>query len=62
MGRLLRVDEVAERLGLRPSTIRKLLATRQLPKVYPTKRAVRVREEDVEAVIRVGFSPARPRV
>ena len=61
MGRLLRVEEVAERLGLRPSTIRKMLATRQLARVYPSKRAVRVREEDVEAVIRGGYCPARPR-
>ena len=59
MGRLLRVEEVAERLGLRPSTIRKLIYLRQIPAVHPTKRAVRVREEDVEALIRVGYRPKR---
>jgi excisionase family DNA binding protein len=55
MGKLLRVHEVADRLGLQPSTIRKLIYLRQLPAVRPTKRAVRVREEDVEALIRVGY-------
>ncbi len=58
-GRLLRVDEVADRLGLRPSTIRKLIYRSELPIVRPTKRAVRVREEDVEALIRMGYQPAR---
>ena len=60
MGRLLRIEEVAERLALQPSTIRKLIYLQQLPSVHPTKRAVRVREEDVEALIRVGYQPRRP--
>jgi len=51
--RLLRVDEVAHRLGLRPATIRKMIFKRQLPVVRPTKRAVRVREDDVDALCRV---------
>lgn len=57
MGRLLRVPEAAERLGLQPSTVRKLIATVQIHAVHPTKRAVRVREEDVEALIRVRYRP-----
>lgn len=56
--RLLRIEEVAHRLGLQPSTVRKLIYLRQIPAVHPTKRAVRVREEDVEALIRVGYRPA----
>ena len=59
MSKLLRVPEVADRLGLQPSTVRKLIYLRQLPAVRPTKRAVRVREEDVEALIRVGYRPRR---
>lgn len=59
MAKLLRVHEVAERLGLQPSTIRKMLYLRQLPVVRPTKRTVRVREEDVEALIRIGYRPRR---
>jgi len=60
--RLLRIDEAAHRLGLKPSTIRKLITRGEIPAVRPTKRAVRVREEDVEALIRVGYraAPARP--
>ena len=54
---LLRIDEAASRLGLRPSTLRKLIRSGQIPAVRPTKRAVRVREEDIEALIRVGYRP-----
>ncbi len=57
--RLLRLEEVAYRLGLKASTIRKLIRVGQIPAVRPTKRAVRVREEDVEALIRLGYQPAR---
>ena len=57
--RLLRIEEVAERLGLKPSTVRKLIYLGQIPAVHPTKRAVRVREEDVEALRRVGYRPQR---
>ena len=60
MSKLLRVDDVAERLGLQPSTIRKLIYLRQIPSVRPTKRAVRVREEDVEALCRLGYRPKPP--
>ena len=55
--RLLRIEEVAHRLGLQPSTVRKLIHLGQIPAVRPTKRAVRVREEDVEALVRVGYRP-----
>ncbi len=60
MEKLLRVDEVAELLGLRPSTVRKLIYLRAIPVVRPTKRAVRVRQGDVEAIIRRGHQPAGP--
>jgi excisionase family DNA binding protein len=59
--RLLRIDEAAHRLGLKPSTIRKLISHGEIPAVRPTKRAVRVREEDVEALIRVGRRAASAR-
>ncbi len=57
--RLLRVDEVAERLGLKPATVRKMIWRREIPVVRPTKRAVRIREEDVAAIIRLGLTQAR---
>jgi excisionase family DNA binding protein len=59
--RLLRIEEAAHRLGLQPSTVRKLIYLREIPAIRPTKRAVRVREEDVEALIRVGYRPAAPK-
>lgn len=57
--RLLRVDEVAERLALKPATVRKMIWRREIPVVRPTKRAVRIREEDVAAIIRLGLTQAR---
>jgi excisionase family DNA binding protein len=57
--RLMRVDEAAERLGLKPATIRKMIFRREIPVVRPTKRAVRIREDDVEALIRLGLTPSR---
>jgi len=55
MSKLLRVEEVAERLGLKVSTVRLMISKGELPSVHPTRKAVRVREEDVEALIRVGY-------
>ena len=57
--RLTRVDEAAERLGLKPATIRKMIFRREIPVVRPTKRTVRIREDDVEALIRLGLTPSR---
>lgn len=57
--KLLRVPEVAERLGLKPATIRKMIYQRELPVVRPTRRAVRIREEDIEALIKRHYTPAR---
>ena len=55
--RLLKVPEAAERLGLAPATVRKLIARRELPAVRPTRRAVRLREEDIAAFVRMGWRP-----
>ncbi len=55
MIRLLRIDEAADRLALKPRTVRKLIRLGKLPAVRPTVRAVRVREDDVEALIRLGY-------
>ncbi len=50
--KLLRIDEVAEVLGLRPATVYKMIREGRLPIVRPTgARAVRVREGDVQALI-----------
>ncbi len=57
MTKLLRAEEVAERLGLKVPTVRKMLSRGELPFVHPTKRSIRVREEDLEAFLRVGYRP-----
>jgi excisionase family DNA binding protein len=59
MTALLRVFEAARRLGLQESTIRKMIWRREIPVVRPTKRSVRIREEDLDAIIRRGYQPAR---
>jgi len=53
MTRLLRVTEAAEALGLKPPTLRRMIRQGQIQVVRPTgARAVRVRLDDVEALIR----------
>jgi excisionase family DNA binding protein len=55
--RLMKVPEVADVLGLQPVTIRRMLHDGRLQVVRPTGgRAVRVRSEDVEALVRLGMS------
>jgi excisionase family DNA binding protein len=56
---LLTVPQVASRLGLQPATVRRMLQRGVLARVRPTKRAVRVREQDLEALILRGYQPAR---
>lgn len=53
---LLRVDQVAERLKLSPMTIYAWIRQHRLPAVKLGRR-VRIREEDLEALIRFGSSP-----
>jgi excisionase family DNA binding protein len=52
---LLTIPEVAARLGLQPATVRRMLSRGVLPRIRPTKRAVRVREQDVESLILNGY-------
>jgi excisionase family DNA binding protein len=58
--RLLRVPEVAERLGLKPSTIRRMVMDRRIDVVRTSRRAVRIPESAVEAILIKGFRPAIP--
>jgi excisionase family DNA binding protein len=50
---LMRAREVADRLSVSPMTVRRWIATHRLRAVR-LGRAVRVREEDVEALVRFG--------
>ena len=56
--RLLSVPQVAERLGLKESTIRKMIHEQRIDTVRPAIRAVRVPESAVEERIRRGYRAA----
>lgn len=56
---LLRVEEAAELLNVKPSTIRAWLLRRKLPRVRVGDRAVRIPREALEALIAAGTIPAR---
>jgi excisionase family DNA binding protein len=56
--RLLTIPEVAERLGLKPATVRFWIWTRKLEHVK-VGRAVRVREGAVRQLIEAGTRPAK---
>ena len=57
--RLLRVEEAAEYLNVKPSTVRAWLLRRKLPFVRVGNRAVRIPREALEALISENFVPAR---
>lgn len=56
--KLLTVREVADRLGLKESTIRKRILQRQIAYVKPSLRAVRIPIEELERIMAAGFRPA----
>jgi excisionase family DNA binding protein len=55
--KLLTVREVADRLGLKESTIRKRILLRQIAYVKPSIRAVRIPVEELERILAAGFRP-----
>lgn len=57
--RLLRVTEVAERLGLRVSTIRAWVLHRRIEAVRVGRRAIRIPASAVQTIIEAGMIPAR---
>ncbi len=59
LSKLLRIPEAAELLGLQPSTIRKMVLQRAITVVRPTRRSVRIPEEEVVRIQREGRSPRR---
>ncbi|MBI3988179.1 MAG: helix-turn-helix domain-containing protein [candidate division NC10 bacterium] len=56
MTKLLRPEEAAARLLVSPLTIRKWIFARRLP-VVKLGRSVRIREQDLEALINFGYQP-----
>ncbi len=59
MTKLLKPEEVAERLSVSPLTVRKWIFSKRIP-VVRIGRAVRVREEDLEALVRFGYESLAP--
>ena len=58
MDRLLTVDMVARMLGLKPSTIRRMILDRRIDTVRPSAHSVRIPESAVKAIIQRGFRAA----
>ena len=56
---LLRIDEAAEFLNVRPSTIRAWLLRRKLPRVRVGVRAVRIPLEALQKLVAENTIPAR---
>ncbi len=59
MERLMRVEEAAEALAVRPSTVRAWILARRLPTVRVGRRAIRVPEQAILRIIEEGRRPAR---
>lgn len=58
--RLLTVKEVATRLGLKESTIRKYILRRQIAYVKLGVRAIRIPIEELERLLTAGLRPILP--
>lgn len=61
-GRLYRVQEAAELLSVKPTTIRKWILLRRIGVVHVSSRAVRVPSSEIDRIISGGFVPAKPEV
>ncbi len=57
---LLTIPQAAARLGLQPSTVRKMVLTRKIDTVRPGVRVVRIPESAVARILERGFRPAVP--
>ncbi|NOT21754.1 MAG: helix-turn-helix domain-containing protein [Nitrospiraceae bacterium] len=58
--RLLTVEETAQRLGLKPATIRRMIFQRRIDTVRPSVRAVRIPEAAIKKILEQGYRPAVP--
>lgn len=57
-GNLLPIHEAAARLGLKPSTIRKMIMQKRITVFHPTPRAVRISEQTINEILARGYRPA----
>jgi excisionase family DNA binding protein len=58
--RLVSVREAAERLAVKPGTVRLWIRLRHLPSFRIGARAIRVPVDAIEEIIERGFVPAKP--
>ena len=58
IGRLLTVQQAAEKLCLRASTIRRMILEKRIDTVRPGARAVRIPEESIDRMLAKGFAKA----
>ena len=56
--RLLNITEAALRLGLKPSTVRRMVLERRIDTMRPSVRAVRIPESAIIRILTRGFRPA----
>jgi len=57
--RLLRVEEFAQILGIKISTVRAWLLRRRISKIRVWTRSIRIPESEAVRILREGFIPAR---
>jgi excisionase family DNA binding protein len=55
---LLEVREVARKLGLRESTIRRLILEKKIAVYRPSARAVRISEKTIQEILSKGYTAA----
>ena len=60
LGKLLTCEEAATALGLRVSTIRRMILERRIDTVRPSARAVRIPESAIQRILAHGFRPSVP--
>lgn len=58
LGRMLTCEEAAQALGVRVSTIRRMIFEKRIDTVRPTRRSVRIPEAAIESILNEGFTPA----
>ena len=57
---LLTVQQAADQLGIKPSTVRAWILQRRIGSVKIGRRSVRIPATEISMLINTGFRPARP--
>ena len=59
MNRLLRVEEFAAALSVKPSAIRRWLLERRVSSVKVGRKLIRIPASEIDRLVEAGFRPAR---